>query len=79
MTGEGVVRKVDDMGRVLIPKGMRERYGIKEGDLIEIFDEGDSIVMKKHGRRCVFCHGSDGLVEYKEKFVCKSCISVLNS
>ena len=79
MKSDGIIRRVDDLGRVVIPKGLRDRHGISEGDLLELFDEDDRIVVRKHSYRCVFCDRSDGLVEYKGKFVCRRCIEVLNS
>ena len=79
MKTEGILRRIDNLGRVVIPKSIRDRYSISENDLIELFDEGDRIVVRKHSRRCIFCSGSRDLVEYKGKFVCRRCIEVLNS
>ena len=79
MKSDGILRRVDDLGRVVIPKSLRDRYNISEGDLLELFDEDDRIVVRKYSYRCVFCDRNDGLVEYKGKFVCKSCIRTLNS
>ena len=79
MKTEGIVRKVDDLGRIVIPKSIRQKYGISEGDAMEIFDEDGAVVMRKLGHSCVFCRGGDELICYKEKFICKRCIEALNS
>ncbi len=64
MEPTGYVRRVDELGRVVLPKELRDRFGIVEGD---------SIVLVKHGPQCVFCGSREGLVEFKGKRVCRSC------
>lgn len=73
MKSTGIVRKVDELGRVVIPMELRNNLGIKEKDPIEIFVEGTSIVLKKFQPNCVFCGSTRKLVEYKGKLVCSSC------
>lgn len=76
---KSIIRKVDDAGRVMIPKSLRDKFDLSEGDELEIFEDGGRIVVRKHAPRCVFCGGDSGLVEYKEKFICKACVETLNS
>ncbi len=76
---KGTIRKIDECGRVVIPKSLRLKFDIDEGDDVEIFSEGDNIVIRKKRYRCVFCSSESGLVEYKGKCICRRCIELLNS
>ena len=71
-------RRIDDQGRIVIPKNIRLAMGINAGDELEIVP-GKNEVILRHMTCCVFCHGTEGLIEYKDKYVCKRCIKVLNS
>lgn len=73
MKSTGIVRKVDELGRVVIPIELRNNLDIKEKDPIEIYVDGSSIVLKKYQPNCIFCGGTKKLVEYKEKLICSSC------
>jgi transcriptional pleiotropic regulator of transition state genes len=71
----GMTRKVDSLGRVVLPAEMRRVFGIREGDLVEISVDGSSIVLTKVEQRCVFCGDSAALVEYAGKLVCEGCVA----
>lgn len=75
-----VMRKVDKLGRVVIPKELRKNFDIKDDkDSLEIYVEGDKIILKKFTPGCIFC-GKEGTVyEYKEKTVCPNCIKEIQS
>lgn len=73
MKSTGIVRKVDELGRVVIPIELRNKFDIKEKDPIEIYVEGSSIILKKFEPNCIFCGSSKNLVEYKEKLICNKC------
>ena len=73
MKATGIVRKVDELGRVVIPIELRNNLGIKEKDPIEIYVDGSSIVLKKYQPNCIFCAGTKKLVEHKGKLVCSNC------
>lgn len=75
MKSTGVVRKVDELGRVVIPIELRRNLDISEKDALEIYVEEDSIVLKKYEPDCIFCGNSKNLIIYKDKNVCKSCVS----
>ena len=77
MKDTGIVRKIDEMGRLVIPKEMRDKLGIKNGDEIEFFVEGDRVILKKYLPSCVFCASTYSLVELNEKFICPACLSEL--
>ena len=69
--------KIDKLGRVLIPKNLRTRFGFQIDDPIEVFTDGDSIVLRKYRKRCVFCGAEEGVTEFKGKQICKECLSEL--
>ena len=69
----GDIRKLDKLGRVVIPIELRNKFGIHENDLMEIFVEGDSIVLKKYEPNCIFCGATKKLVSYNNKLVCTKC------
>lgn len=73
----GIVRKVDELGRVVIPIELRRTLGIEEGDALEIYVDGEQIIFKKYERGCLFCGNMEGLVEMEGKFVCPGCITKL--
>ena len=73
MKSTGIVRRVDELGRVVIPIEIRNQFGIVEKDPIEIYVDGTSIVLKKFESNCVFCGNTKNLVTYKDKFICEDC------
>ena len=75
MKSTGVVRKVDELGRVVLPIELRRTLGIAEKDALEIYVMEDAIVLKKYEPDCVFCGSSKNLTVYRDKNVCKSCAS----
>ena len=77
MNATGIARKVDDLGRIVLPVEMRRLFGIRPGDEMEISVEGGSIHLRKVEVRCVFCEGDDNLRPYRQKQVCASCASGL--
>ncbi len=78
MKSTGIVRRVDELGRVVIPIELRNKFGISEKDPIEIYVDGSSIILKKYEPNCVFCGNSKRLSEYKDKLVCSKCLEKLS-
>jgi transcriptional pleiotropic regulator of transition state genes len=72
-TGGGVVRRVDELGRIVIPVEIRKRFGIAVRDPLEIGVRGESIVLSKPHDSCVFCGRNDRLAEFKGRMVCHDC------
>ena len=79
MKSTGIIRRVDELGRVVIPMEIRNQFNIVEKDPIEIYVEGSCIVLKKYEPNCIFCGNTKNLVEYKDKLVCDKCTRLLNS
>ena len=75
----GIIRKLDELGRVVIPIEIRNQFNINEKDPIEIYVEGSSIILRKYEPNCIFCGKNDNLVEYKEKLICKKCLDKINN
>lgn len=75
MKSTGIVRRVDELGRVVIPIELRNKFDIKEKDPIEIYVDGTSIILKKFEQNCIFCGNSKNLLEYKDKLICEKCSS----
>ena len=75
----GIVRKVDILGRVVIPKELRDTLDIAEKDPIEIFVEDEKIILRKYNPTCVFCGSTNNVVIYKEKLVCEDCAKAVAS
>ena len=82
MKSTGIIRKVDELGRVVIPIEIRNKFDISEKDPLEIYVDGSSIVLKKFESRCIFCGNTKNLTAYKNKLICNKCaekISTLNN
>lgn len=75
MKSTGIVRKVDELGRIVLPIELRRNMDIAERDELEIYVENDRIVLQKYEPSCVFCASSHELVPYKGKKICRDCIS----
>ncbi len=73
MKSTGIVRNLDELGRVVIPKEIRKKLQIEQKDPIEIFIDGNSVVLKKFEKGCIFCNSSKDLISYKDKLICKKC------
>ncbi len=69
----GIIRKVDELGRVVLPVEMRRTLGIEERDPLEISLEGENIVLRKVQCVCVFCNGEKELLDYNGKCICSDC------
>lgn len=79
MRSTGIVRKVDELGRIVLPIEMRRTLDIGEKDTLEVLVEGDSIILRKFQDSCVFCDSVRELVMYKGHYVCPDCIAALNN
>jgi transcriptional pleiotropic regulator of transition state genes len=79
MKPAGVVRKVDQLGRIVLPKSLRKRYQMNEGDPVEILVQGDHIILERYRPKCVFCGNMDRVSEFKERHICGNCLVEMNS
>jgi len=74
----GIARKIDDLGRIVIPAETRRLFNIREGDQLTISVVGDNIVLRKLEATCTFCGSTDGVAEFKGKGICGDCRSQLS-
>jgi AbrB family transcriptional regulator, transcriptional pleiotropic regulator of transition state genes len=75
----GIVRRIDELGRIVIPSEIRKRFGLGEKDPVEISVQGDTILLARPHYVCVFCGRRDGLEEHRGRPVCRDCIAELGS
>ena len=74
MKATGIVRNIDELGRIVIPKEMRTKMDIKSGDAVEIFVDNGNIILSKYTPNCFFCGSEADVVTFKEKNICKDCL-----
>lgn len=74
MKATGIVRRVDELGRIVIPKETRRVLDIKEGDPLEIYTDSEMIIFKKYEPGCVFCGQVNSVENFKGKHICKDCL-----
>lgn len=79
MKSTGIVRKVDELGRIVLPIEMRRTLDIAEKDSLEIYVEGTSVILKKYKPSCIFCDSNKDVVQFKGKNVCPKCLKELKS
>lgn len=77
MKSIGIVRKMDNLGRIVIPMELRKTMNIVEGDGLEIFIEGETIILKKYEPACIFCGEANEVIRFKGKNICKHCLEEL--
>lgn len=77
MKSTGIVRKVDELGRVVIPIELRRTLGIDEKDALEIYVDQEKIILKKYEPACVFCGSADNVQNFRGKLVCRECASAM--
>ncbi len=78
MKETGIVRKVDRLGRIVLPVELRRVLKINIQDEIEICVEKENIILKKYLPHCIFCSSKENLVEYEGKNICRECVSNLS-
>lgn len=74
MKSTGVVRRVDELGRIVIPIELRRTLDIAEKDALEIYVDGEQIILKKYQPACIFCSNARDVTNYKGKNICNSCL-----
>lgn len=71
----GIVRKVDELGRVVIPIELRRTLGISEKDALEIYVDGERIILKKYEPACIFCGNAEKVTHFRGKIICSDCLN----
>lgn len=73
-----IIRRVDELGRVVLPIELRRMMDIEERDQLEITMQEDQIILRKYQPSCIFCGAEDDLIPFRSKRVCRSCLSTLS-
>lgn len=74
MKSTGMVRRIDELGRIVLPIEMRRSLGINIRDSVEIFVEGNKIILKKHEDKCIFCGSTKDISKLHGKSICENCM-----
>ncbi len=79
MKATGIVRRLDQLGRIVIPKELRNTFDLKENDPIEIFVDGSDIILRKYQPACIFCGDATDVVQFSGKNICKKCAAKIKN
>lgn len=79
MKATGVVRKMDELGRIVLPIELRRTLDIEEKDALEIYVDGENIILKKYEPSCIFCGNAKDVISYKGKNICQNCMNELKN
>ena len=77
MKSTGIVRKLDELGRIVLPIELRRTLNLAEKDAVEIYVDGENIILRKYQPNCVFCGEGKNLVDYKGKMICAKCAKTI--
>lgn len=77
MKSTGIVRRIDELGRIVLPAELRHTMDIGDREMLEIFSDGNSIVLKKYRPSCLFCDSVRDIVRFKGKNICGRCMRQL--
>ena len=78
MKSTGIIRKVDELGRIVLPIELRRTLDIAERDELEIYMENDRIILQKFEPACVFCGSARGLIAFRGKNICQDCVKKIS-
>ena len=79
MKALGIIRPIDELGRIVLPVETRKMMDLNPKDGVEVFIEDDKIILKKYRPSCIFCGEADGVIDFKGKKICRGCIEALKS
>ena len=79
MKSTGVVRRVDELGRIVIPIELRRTLDIAEKDALEIYVDGEQIILKKYEPACIFCGDARDVINYNGKNICQKCFEEMKN
>lgn len=77
MKSTGIVRKVDELGRIVLPIELRRTFGIAEKDALEIYVDGENIILRKYEPDCIFCGNAKDITVFRNRNVCSKCMAEL--
>lgn len=74
MRPTGIVRKIDELGRIVLPAELRSALSLEPRDSLEIYVDGEQIVLKKYEPSCIFCGEADEVITFRNKRICRECL-----
>ena len=74
MKSTGIIRQLDELGRIVLPMEIRKSFDIQKRNPVEIYVENDMIILKKHTQSCTFCDSTENIKEFKTKHICETCL-----
>jgi len=74
----GIVRRIDALGRIVLPKELRTSMNIHSGDFLEMFVKENDIIFRKHKMTCIGCGSQNDLEEFDEQLICRKCAGKIN-
>ena len=77
MKSTGMVRKIDELGRIVMPAEIRQTLGLEVRDAMEIFIDGERVILQKYQPSCIFCTNADDLIDFGGKRICPECLAKL--
>lgn len=77
MKSTGIVRPVDNLGRIVVPAELRRTLNINEKDSLEIYVDNENIILRKYEPACIFCNDAEDVIQYKGKNICAHCLKEL--
>ena len=78
MKSTGIIRKVDELGRIVLPIELRRTLDISERDNLEIYTDGQTIILKKYQPSCIFCNTDRDVLPFNGKNVCAGCLKAMS-
>ncbi len=75
MKDTGFTKVIDDLGRIVLPTEIRKRLGMDIRSSVDVYVDGDKLILTKSNKECIFCNSKENLTEFKKKCVCEKCIS----
>ena len=79
MKSTGMVRPIDELGRIVLPKEIRRSFDLSPKDSVEIFTDGDKIILQKYAPACIFCGNADNVVYFNGKRICPECLAKIKN
>ena len=79
MKSTGMVRPVDELGRIVLPKEIRTHFDLSPKDSVEIFTDGERIILQKYMPACIFCGNADNVVFFNNKRICTECLKKIKA
>lgn len=79
MKSTGMVRPIDELGRIVLPKEIRRSFDLSPKDSVEIFTDGDKIILQKYAPACIFCGNADDVVYFNGKRICQECLAKIKN